>query len=227
MELRDLLIDLNIIYEEFLDEASKVRSYAPKVGKSSKSNEMYSSLMIHDISDGITDLDISDKAIIDLMFEVYEMAPSYSVLMYLVMMYDNLNLELKEYIMNRYADYLFQDDEHLSVPVGYSLWVDYFEGDDRVEFCYNAIFGRMKQEYNDIKKLIDVSGPVPYHLKKDLYYTLTTDRIYHDLVYDGIVNSISDVYGHIPLEEATILLGKLEIDKTTQTYRELTRRLGI
>lgn len=227
MELDELLINLNISHKEFIEEAVKVKSYAPLVGKSMSNKDMYSSIMIHDISDEIIDLDLPYIDRINMLFQLYDIAPSYTVLMYLVMIYDKLSIELKGVVMMKYSDYLYNCDEYLSEPVSYSLWVDYFEGNDRVGFCFETIYQKMQYKYNDIKKLVEVSSSVPYNLKREFYESMVSDNELHELVYEGIINSVSDTFGYIEPSDALRLLNQLDIDRSTETYKALAKRLGL
>jgi hypothetical protein len=164
---------------------------------------------------------------LELLFAVYERMPCYAVLMYSTGPFaEDFRDEEKERFWAAYRRLLEQPERRLAEPVLYSLWVDYFEDPSTVEEAWRETTAQTGDWEPRIRRLLPVSGPVPYALKAPLYLRLLPDRRFHEPILEGLVGGARDVFGKLDATKALQIVDKLRLPatQTAELRRELESR---
>lgn len=179
----------------------------------------------HEISDLWDDPQLTPDKRLTSVLDVYRLMPCYAVLMGVKGAFGELGPDERQALWATYAGLLDQDDDRLAAPVAYSLWVDFFEDPATVRDAWPAMTedaaGRR------LGRVLAVSGPVPWELKRDLYDALARDRRWHDALVRGLVGSTFDVYGQVDRAEAASLVARLGPDVAVPGLAELRGQLGL
>ncbi len=183
--------------------------------------------LVDDISDqlwyGAYDLD--DKILVG--FQLFELLPSYWHT--LTPYYDHvrekaLSSEQKETVWRKFVQYL-ADEAHYADPVGYVLWVDFFEDPETVRETWHGLISH-NQKKESLRKLIESAGPVSFDLKESVYRAMLKDQRNHPAIFRSLLASAYDVYGQIDKGKARHFVAKLKVNKTTEDFRLLTEKLN-
>lgn len=209
-------IDINT-YKKTCEEVSR---FAHKTGKQLNHKESFDSMIPHDISFELWDLDLPVCQLIDIFFELYEDMPCYAYLMYLKMEFPMFSDNDRNLVINKFYEYLSEDNSRLSTPIEYSLWCDYFEDNEIVEFVWERLLQLGSSNDILVKKILGVSGPVDFNLKEALYKKVLTNKNLHYNIFQSLRASAVDFYGKIDKVKARYVLEKLEIDKSTDEYND-------
>lgn len=148
---------------------------------------------------------------------VYRRCPCYSLLFEIaVQYYRHLSGSGRRQLWEGLRELLDAKDDRLADPIAYSLWVDYFEDPDRlaVEETWRLLVdGRPKDRA--LRRILEVSGPVPVALKGELFQRTIDDRTWHDSIFRALVNSRTAMYG-----EWDVAWGQGVFDRLEQPARE-------
>ena len=164
---------------------------------------------------------------IELGFELFELFPDYYH--FLVPFYrivrdsEAVDESEKQIIWKKFMKYLAAED-HYADPVGYVLWVEFFEDTDTVNEAWNGLMKNVTTPAG-LLKLLEHAGPVPYDLKEPVYKGLLADPANHTSIFRSILYSAFDVYGQLERGKATKLLSELNIDRTSDEYKQLMLKL--
>jgi len=71
------------------------------------------------------------------------------------------------------------------------------------------------------------SGPVPFHLKKQLYDKLINDQKWHVYIFKSILHSRYDLYGELDVDEGERILNQLVLPADTQYLDKLKKEIKI
>ena len=162
-----------------------------------------------------------------LGFELYETFPSYYH--FLTPLYHGIrNKEIvdpneKEIIWKHFMKYLASENYYAD-PVGYVLWVDFFEDESTVRDTWQGLVNN----YADTKallRLLEVAGPVPFDLKETHYNSLLVDKENHELIFNSLLHSAYYLYGQIDKKKALNIVAKLKVDTATENYKLLNEKL--
>ena len=169
--------------------------------------------------------ELDDKIFIG--FQLFELFPSYWHT--LTPYYDRvrekaLSSKQKEMIWQKFVQYL-ADEAYYADPVGYVLWVDFFEDAETVRETWQGLtsYNRRKES---LRKLVESAGPVPFGLKEPIYRAMLKDQRNHPSLLRSLLASAYDVYGQIDVKKARRIVAKLKVDKTTEDFRLLTEKLA-
>lgn len=201
----------------FYSEAKKAKDAAINTGNMS---DGYCSDIPHELSNEIWDSEHGLSEKLDLVFQLYEKMPCYGYLMYCMFEYKNCNLDEKILSWDYYRKYLKGEDASLSKPIEYSLWCDFFEDIDLVEESWKYILAEPLNELL-IQRVLNSSGPVPFHLKSILYDKLIENPKWHYHIFRSILFSQYDVFGQIDYAKAREYFVRLEIPEDLEGYKEL------
>ena len=183
--------------------------------------------LFNEISDKVWYSTMTNSQKVSLGFQLYEIFPSYYH--FLVPLYRGIrNKEIvsqneKETIWKYFMKYLALENYYAD-PVGYVLWVDFFEDETTVIDTWQGLVNN----YTDKKallRLLEHAGPVPFDLKETHYNGLLVDKKNHELIFNSLLYSAYDVYGQIDKKKALNILAKLKIDIVTENYRLLQEKL--
>lgn len=155
---------------------------------------------LDDVPHTLSDLVEHDQG---LAFELYRAMPCYANLMYLG--YGALD----ERFWQRVRTLLDEPDDRLADPVSYWLWCGPFESPDEVEDAWPT----MLRDAGDLwlRRLLDVSGPVPWSLKTDLLHRLAGRGEWRDPVFAALESAAYDVFGAVDVPAARRLLDRLAV----------------
>jgi hypothetical protein len=148
-------------------------------------------------------------------FQVYRTMPCYGVLMY-------VGFEPHDDAFWSQITALLDDpDDRLAAPVQYWLWCGPFE-QAKVS---GPLFTRLVSNASDlrVRRLLDVSGPVPWSAKGALLKRLIGRPSWQQSVLRALEGAAYDVYGQIDRQDALSLLHKLPADRTADLQAHLKR----
>ncbi len=153
-----------------------------QLGSKTLSKETWS--LLYNISNELWDSHLSNKKKITLSFQLFELFPSYYHFLnpiYLAIINDKI-VEPKEknLIWNRFIHYL-NAENYYADPVGYILWVEFFEGNDTVREAWSGLMN-CHPDKKTMLHLLELAGPVPYELKEITYQKLIPDRSTHEVI---------------------------------------------
>lgn len=180
----------------------------------------------HDLSDPIWDE--GEESWIERMalaFQLYREMPCYATLMYMRHYFFEWDDGARRRFWDEYRSLLSDDDDRLADPVAYSLWCDYFEDPASVEEAWAAVASPGAVSERALRRVLEVSGPVPYDLKAPIYERLVRSTHWHPFIFRSLLYSAFDVYGQIDAKAARKLLDKLSLSRTTEGLRELREKL--
>lgn len=143
--------------------------------------------IITDITQYILDSDIDPKEQIILFFELYNICPSFSLLSTLKCFYwENLFESAKKEFWKNVISIFNSNKEYLIKPIEYSLWCDFFEDTRTVKETWNNLVSKDVSD-SVLKIVLNVSGPVPFNLKKPLYYRLIGSNYWHIHIFKSLL----------------------------------------
>jgi hypothetical protein len=180
-----------------------------------------------DISDKVWYSTMSSSQKIVLGFQLFEKFPSYYH--FLTPFYHGIkNNEItdatdKETIWKQFMKYLAAENYYAD-PVAYVLWVDFFEDEKTVNETWQGLTSNYVEK-KDLLNLLEAAGPVPYELKEPLYKNFISDIANHELIFKSLLFSAFDVYGQIDNGKALKIVAKLKIDRESEKYKLLIKKL--
>ncbi|GAB3811153.1 hypothetical protein [Kribbella italica] len=146
-------------------------------------------------------------------FQVYRRMPCYGVLMYVG------HEPRDDAFWSAISALLDDSDDRLAAPVQYWLWCGPFEE----ATVSGALFEQLVANAPDlrVRRLLEVSGPVPWSAKAPLLKRLAGRPLWDSAVLHALEWAAYDVYGQIDPREATSLLRKLPAGRTTELQAHL------
>jgi|TARA_B110000967_G_scaffold44736_1_gene44866 hypothetical protein len=167
-------------------------------------------------------LDVDQK--LDLTLQLFDQNPEYGVTLQLSMNFNKMSSYGKGQMWDHYKNHLKGEQTLQREQIEYSLWVDFFEDSETVNEAWGNLIGDYSNE-NILKRLLTISGPVPFGLKDKLYQKVIINKQWHEYILDSLVGGFFDVYGQIDFQRARIILPILKVDKTSKKYVELNKKL--
>lgn len=180
----------------------------------------------HDLADAVWEEgEASWMERVALAFELYREVPCYATLMYMRHYFSDWDPAARRRFWDEYRALLSDEDDRLADPIAYSVWCDYFEDPASVEEAWTAVASPGAVSERGLRRVLDVSGPVPYDLKVPVYERLVGSTHWHPFIFRSLLYSAFDVYGQIDARAARKLLDKLSLSKTTEGLEELRQKL--
>ncbi|MEQ9090684.1 MAG: hypothetical protein RIE52_06310 [Balneola sp.] len=182
--------------------------------------------LITDIIQSIFEAKSNHNNSIKLLFDFYKVCPSFTVIddIYVNYWRELFNFEKEEFWEN-IIEILNSKKDYPKEPIIYALWCDFFEDPRTVNQSWNALV--TNETTDEVLKIVLVnSGPVPFNLKKELYYRLLGSDYWHKYIFKSLLHSQFDVYGDIDTQESLKILGKLNISKETEHLDLLMEKLN-
>jgi len=196
--IREDLIDL-IGEEEYL---SAVQSFRTGTATSVE--------FAHDIQYHFEQLGFSEEQKWQTWKELVYEIPCYSIWLYVNMFYVNQTTEAQKNELLRILTDLLENGNVAQVnAVKYALWVDFFEDPSTVEKCWNHLTETIKTEAAR-NHLMEISGPVPYGLKRTYYESSLGTHSHRIDLQTGLKRSCIDIYGDIDVTHALHLVEEIE-----------------
>jgi hypothetical protein len=104
----------------------------------------------------------------------------------------------------------------------YVLWVEFFEDVDTVEESWDLLTDGADED--ELSKIVNFAGPVPYKLKHPVIIKLLSNTNYHNNIINCLAFSINDVYGKIDIEKAFEVFKILKPDSENKNYEYLKNK---
>lgn len=134
------------------------------------------------------------------VLEIYRHMPSYALLMFMPAV---RSPEVLDVYGSAIREFLDHPDPRLADPASYHLWCGDFEGDDAIsDWIWGVVTQDVRRHPRRLARLLDIAGPVPWRLKRELYRELAGDPEWKDAVRDSIAQARTDYFGQIDPEEA-------------------------
>lgn len=208
---------------------AKVASIGCGTGEIGKQLPSSAWTLLDEISDEVwySKMEVTHK--IFLGFQLYEMFPSYYH--FLVPFYHRIRdkeiylMEHKKIIWEKFIWYLASDACYAD-PVGYILWVEFFEDTTTVSDMWQGLLNNCHDK-KSLRAMLEVAGPVPFDLKENCYKELISDKGNHETIFNSLLHSAFDIYGKIDKRKASIILAKLNVDTASEKYKLLEDKLKI
>lgn len=149
-----------------------------------------------------------------LLFELYREMPAYWVVHRIEWLAKDLKGDDWEAVWQGFREVLSQESPELADPASYALWCGFFEDEHVAPKAWQAL---STQAAPDIltKRLLSVSGPVPWAAKVETYRRLAKDRRWHRDLAEALWFCYGDVYGKTDVREARTLLSTLQLAPNT------------
>lgn len=209
--------------EKFDAACAEAIKAAPGTGTTLGKDSFKSDNIPHEISDMIWDEPGDTLAKLELAFRFYEVMPCYGYLMYLSMNNSQFSVETKEYFWSHYKKFL-AGDATLADPVAYSLWCDYFEDGGMVHEAWENLTSDISNGVL-LRRVLVVSGPVPFPLKEKLYQRLLPQEMWHPAIFRSLLHSQFDVYGSMDRKRGLAFLQKLKLPRDMENLSLLQEAL--
>ncbi|MFF1815717.1 hypothetical protein ACFVWG_00385 [Kribbella sp. NPDC058245] len=169
-----------------------------------------------DVPHELSDLIDGDAA---LGFALYRAMPCYAVLMY-------VGFEPHDEAFWAEVRSLLDDaDDRLAVPMAYWLWCGPLEAHAEVADAWRQITagaGALR-----LRRLLDISGPVPWELKAPLLEHLSKQTDWHEPVLGALEAAAFDYFGELNQPAARRLLNTLALPPDrTKTLQDRLRESG-
>jgi hypothetical protein len=227
--LNDIFSAYKLIRSDINRLSKEAKAASVDFGKKGVNKQLPSDTwdLFDEISDKVWYSTLTNPQKISLGFQLYETFPSYYH--FLTPFYHGIrNKEIidpneKEIIWKHFMKYLALENYYAD-PVGYVLWVDFFEDETTVRNTWQGLVNN----YTDKKallRLIEQAGPVPFDLKETHYNSLLLDKTNHEIILNSLLYSAYDFYGQIDKKKALKILGKLKVNTGTENYRLLKEKL--
>jgi hypothetical protein len=238
----EILKQFNLSEAEILRISNDCKREAADYGKSESENfsiDENDFYLLSNIEDAIWNSDKSLEAKIMLNFEVYELFPRYFQFLlpyyrivkanpyfeYEITIKDTKTLiELKNIIWEKFMYYL-GSEKYYADPVGYVLWVEFFEDEETANETWEGLMQFTKNK-NAVKKLLEMSGPAAFELKEKLYDKIILDSDYHESIFKSLLFSSFDLFGKIDNKKALAILAKLKLNKDVEHLEKLKNKLN-
>jgi hypothetical protein len=155
-----------------------------------------------------------------LILEIYHDLPAYS---FLAIIYRDEYRAFPGEVRQFYFAELTRialEQESLAEPILYTLALDFF--DDLTEAAMAWTITSQRRDHPKwIQNLLEISGPVPFRLKYDLYHQLLPNETFHAAIFTSLYQSCFAPAGDIDKGEAANVLNQLHVPRDTDTYRAL------
>ena len=221
--VQDIFKQYKVTDAEINRLSAEAKYLAIDCGKKGVIKEMTSDTwnFFDNLSDKVWYSSMDNKQKISLGFQLYELFPSYYH--FLTPIYHSVrNKEIidqaeKEIIWKKFMEYLASENYYAD-PVGYVLWVDFFEDQTTVRETWQGLLNSLTNQ-KSLLRLIEQAGPVPFDLKEPVYINLLRDEKHHELILNSLLYSAYDFFGQIDKKKVLDIMAKLKINTASENYR--------
>lgn len=226
--VEDILSAFHLTEIEITRLSSEAKEHAVGCGKKESTKELSEETwnLFSGMSEKVWDSSLPTNQRIELGFRLFDLFPDYYHFLvpfyHLIRSDGAITEDQKQLVWKKFMEYLGAD-EHYADPVGYVLWVDFFEDPETVVETWNGLIKNVNK--TSLSKLLEHAGPVPYELKELIFKELLADTDNHETIFKSILYSAFDVYGKLDRDKALKLLSELNIDRDTSEYKQLMLKL--
>lgn len=186
--------------------------------------------IINGICTGVIDNeweDITPEHQIKRLFDVLDIWPTYSAAtniheLYVVTVQHDTSLS--GWLWARLLTYLTPEDSPQRKAIEYVLWVDFLEDLPSNEKAWFGLLDANPNKYA-LERLLTLSGPVPYHMKKPLYERLFQQPENHGILAEAIAHSVQDYFGSIDRKDARRYVSELQLPASNKFIKFLRTAL--
>jgi hypothetical protein len=151
-----------------------------------------------------------------LMVGAFDQMPQYAFLLQLTFHLEEFTAQERMEVWQWAKQRLQTHPSAVSNPVGYWLWCDVFESGakpERIAIAREGFLELTKDVRLEtvVESVLENSGPVPFELKAKLYERLMQDKKWHPWIFESLLRSAGDVYGHLDVVAARKVVSRLEI----------------
>jgi len=183
--------------------------------------------VVYEIDDDWSSL--TDIEFVQFFCDLYRELPSYSLLanMSFIKMLATLDQSARAVFWGFAREMLSSPDPALADPMSYFMWCGPFE-DENVEEAWKALVSPEGAAQPLLERVLDISGPVPFRLKSDLYARLIDEARWHPFIFRSLLHSAFDAYGRIDAPSAARLITRLQvpIEQDANAKRLLAKLAG-
>jgi hypothetical protein len=153
--------------------------------------------------------------------------PCYANTVYLKHGFEEFGRAEKAAFCDAYRAALDAVDDRLADPVGYSLWVDFFEDPETVGEAWRETTRRDRAPFDRrLRRVLMNAGPVPWAFKDELFDQLCDDQAWHPSIYGALLGSAFDAYGQLDGVSARAWLTRISLPADTPQMDALRERLA-
>lgn len=210
--------------------SAEAKDYAIEHGKKGSEEKKLKATswnLFDDMSDKVWYSKIDNQKKISLSFQLFESFPSkYHFLNPFYYAINNKEITdpaEKQIIWQQLMKYLASEN-HYADPVGYLLWVNFFENDSLVRETWQGLLNN-NSDNKSLLRLLESAGPVPFDLKEPVYKNLLSDEKNHETIFLSLLFSAYDFFGQLDKRKALDILTKLKINKESENYKLLKEKL--
>ncbi len=166
-----------------------------------------------------------------VILEIYRDIPDYAFLSVCYMHYisGQYSQAAAALLWSNLREFLSSEDEALSGPAEYVLWVDLFENRNSASEAWRRMLAEPRSDLL-ISRILGNSGPVSCDLKFELYDELLANQHWHADIFESLFASEFDVHGQLdkPTERqrAREILSTLKIEPDSERYTMLSESLA-
>ena len=162
-----------------------------------------------------------------LALRFYDDMPCYANTMYLKHGFEEFGPAEKATFWDAYRAALDAVDDRIADPVGYSLWVDFFEDPETVREAWLETTRRDGAPFDRrLRRVLMNAGPVPWTLKDELFGQLCDRQEWHLSIYGALLGSAFDAYGQLDATSARAWLTRISVPADTPQMDSLQERLA-
>lgn len=188
--------------------------------------------LVHEVVEAVTKLVDSNLASPDermaALLRLYEECPTYAAttrFRRLLTPRAQSQSEAAQRFWGAVRRYLLAENSAVFDPMGYSLWVDWFQDLETSEFAWNQLV-KDQVAPRALSRLLIISGPVPWPEKAPLLWHVANHRPeLHDDAADAVIFAMVDLFGSCDLADALRLAKSLA--PAPELAGEMRRRLAI
>ncbi|HMQ04745.1 MAG TPA: hypothetical protein PKD26_12575 [Pyrinomonadaceae bacterium] len=227
--VEDILSAFHLTETDITLLSGEAREHAVGCGKRESSKDLSQKTwdLFDELSETVWQSSMPTGQKIELGFRLFELFPDYYHFLvpfyHLIRSNGAIAEDQKQLVWKQFMDYLGADD-HYADPVGYVLWVEFFEDPETVVETWNGLI-RSVTKPSVLLRLLEHAGPVPYELKEQVYKELLADPGNHETIFKSLLYGAFDVYGKLDKDNALKLLSELTIDRDTSEYKQLMLKL--
>lgn len=178
----------------------------------------------HDLVHVFDELGLEPTEQLRLLLALFDEAPSYAPLMYVMHAYRDGTPQLRREILAAYRRYLIGPDVQKAEQILYSLWCDFFEDPETVDASWRSLVGSGSPPLL-LRRVLPAAGPVPWSLKRQLLHDLASSPSWHHSIFECLLHSKYDVYGQVDAPEARRILARLKLPDDTPHLQRLKSEL--
>jgi hypothetical protein len=179
-----------------------------------------------EFADAWWDGDVALGERLDAALQLYAQMPCYANTIALHGFYGEFDAHQRDVLWDACRAWLAGADDRLADPIAHSLWVDFFEDAATVQDAWREVTRTDVAPWERrLARVLQVAGPVPWHVKAPVLEELSNDPRMHVAVFSALAGSAFDLLGELGAD-AGALLERLALPADTPDLAALRARLA-